>query len=170
MVPDTVCQALTRRLDTLEMQNRRLRAVASVVALSLSALLIMGLTSYGRKTVTAERFVLKDGQGRVRMTLSETDRGNIAMGFTDAAGRPRTVLLVDSAGSASVGLSDSAGKVRLGLNVGVDGAPSLFLVDGSGGPLFKIPYERNRSTLDSLMAAPTDSPKMSKKKTRRKTR
>lgn len=61
-------QTLARRLDRVERENRRLKG-AGVVALALVAAMVLMGQATGSKVIEAERFVLKDKDGKVRAEL-----------------------------------------------------------------------------------------------------
>ena len=63
-------QTLARRLDELERENRRLKAGALLALLGLVAAGVMGQASLsGPPTVEAQRFYVRDGDGKARALL-----------------------------------------------------------------------------------------------------
>jgi hypothetical protein len=63
-------QTLARRLDDLERENRRLKAGALLALLGLVAAGVMGQASLsGPPTVDAQRFYVRDGDGKARALL-----------------------------------------------------------------------------------------------------
>jgi hypothetical protein len=64
-----ISQELGNRISKLESQNRRLRQIGAATLVVLTLLVIMGEAS-SRKTVEANEFVLRDGNGNVRARLS----------------------------------------------------------------------------------------------------
>jgi len=74
MTPETSnWQALTERVEKLERQNRRLKQVSAVALILAAAVLLMGQASPNR-TVEANEFILKDGNGMTRGKWSATGR------------------------------------------------------------------------------------------------
>ncbi len=68
---DPTMETLSRRLDKVEWENRRLK-LAGVVALTvIAAVVLMGQATESKvvKVIEAEKFVLRDGQGRQRAEL-----------------------------------------------------------------------------------------------------
>jgi len=115
---------LTRRLDRLERENRRLKFVGALALLGLGALTVMGQTAPTSvaNTLEAERFVLRDNAGNVRATLGLRPDGTAALALADDTQQDRAVLSVTAPGQASVDLSDRAGHLRAGLGVRADGS------------------------------------------------
>jgi hypothetical protein len=64
-----ISQELGNRISKLESQNRRLRRIGAATPVVLTLLVIMGEAS-SRRTVEANEFVLRDGNGNVRARLS----------------------------------------------------------------------------------------------------
>jgi hypothetical protein len=151
-------QAVLKRLDRLERQNRWLRRTGALAVVAVSALLLMGLTGPGGRAISAEEFDLVDGGGRVRGKLGFDDNGKAkspALDLYDAngiavatlyasMGRTGGLLLDDADSGASISLittalvgpelrlSDTRG-VRVALSLWRDtGDVSLELSDGNG--------------------------------------
>lgn len=79
------------RLEKLERQNRRLKRGAVAVLIAISALLLMGQGRLSR-TIEANKFVLKDADGRARAEMDLQSGGNPTLCFRDANGYP-TILM-----------------------------------------------------------------------------
>jgi hypothetical protein len=95
-------QTLARRLDELERENRRLKAAALLALLGLVAAGVLGQASLsGPPTVEAQRFYVRDGDGKARALL---DADGLA--FLDPDGRARTLV-----GRDRLVINDGAGKV-----------------------------------------------------------
>jgi hypothetical protein len=122
---------LARRLDRLERENRRLKRVGSAVLIGLAILALMGQATPARvqKLVEAERFVLRDTNGKLRATLSMED-GSPSLSLHDEVLRFRAVLGV-AGGSPALELLDQAQTIRATL-IALDGAPVLTLNDQAG--------------------------------------
>jgi hypothetical protein len=67
-----ISQELGNRISKLESQNRRLRRIGAATPVVLTLLVIMGEAS-SRRTVEANEFVLRDGNGNVRARLSMSE-------------------------------------------------------------------------------------------------
>jgi|ERR1700735_2936838 len=101
---DIHVQRLHERLDALEKQNRRLKLIVGAALLAASSLGLMGLAGPPR-TVEAEKFVLRDGQGRPRITIGAPRSSGAAVGLqseepaiwiTDEKGQDRAILTMDN--------------------------------------------------------------------------
>jgi len=84
-VSDPIHDHLTRRLDRLERENRRLKLLGGLAMLGLAALTVMGQTAPTSvaNTLEAERFVLRDNAGNVRATLGLRPDGTAALALAD---------------------------------------------------------------------------------------
>jgi hypothetical protein len=83
--------AIVSRLERVERENRRLRQAGLVALLVAVAVVLMG-QGRPRRTVEAERFVLKDESGKVRAELfMETPYGP-ALYYRDERGYPVAAL------------------------------------------------------------------------------
>jgi hypothetical protein len=109
-----ISQELGNRISKLESQNRRLRQTGAATLVVLTLLVIMGQAS-SRKTVEANEFILRDGNGNVRARLSMNESlSNPEMVLLDEKGR--TLVKVEGGnGSLSggvVSVFDSQGNLR----------------------------------------------------------
>lgn len=155
-------ETLARRLDRLEREHRRWKRVGSLFLVALAAVVLMGQASPAGRVVEAERFVLRDGSGKVRATLATLDDNRVALflydqderpraglglradggvGLTlyDRAGRPRTALSPLADGGVGLHLYDQRGERRAGLALKPDGTPSLEFLDEDGKSLWRAP-------------------------------
>lgn len=101
---DIPVQRLQVRLDALEKQNRRLKYIVGAAVLAFILTGLMGLTQPHR-IVEAEQFVLRDSQGRVRITIGTPKSSGAAVGLqpddpaiwiTDEKGQDRAILTKDN--------------------------------------------------------------------------
>ncbi|MCC6407656.1 MAG: hypothetical protein IT453_10835 [Planctomycetes bacterium] len=100
---------LVRRIEELELKNRRSRRWLACAALIAAG---AGLTSMRAvcDTVSAERFVLVDPQGKQRAVLTAYETGGAPQfTFFDKKGRAIATLATDSDG-AYLALSDAKGE------------------------------------------------------------
>jgi len=135
--------AIITRLERLERQQRRWRALAIVAALGIASVALMGQKPTGR-TVEAERFILRDADGRARAELLMVDgkEQSVALRFKDADGMPRLTVGTEN-GAAVLVLNEQGGKVRAGLVTLPHGAPGLNLYDGTGKPRAELSLNRD---------------------------
>ena len=141
---------LTVRLDRLEAQNRKMKALAAAVV-ALAAVLLLGQAAPGGEVIEGREIILKDDAGKTRVLLSAShsgqplialtdDTGEIRAGLTmkkggpglflrNADGKEELRVALDPSGPALM-LSDSSQVVRTGLAM-IDGRPGLFLRDAN---------------------------------------
>ena len=137
---DKESETLMRRLNRLETENRRVRLVALPVAIIAAAVLLsVGMAepsaqqSGTERILEAERFVLKDKQGRIRAWLG-----------------------IDENDSATLRLFDNTGDTMVAVTAGADTCGTLFVP--ARGPVAMITAKPNmaflsfrpRATLESL--------------------
>ena len=133
--------AIITRLERLEQQQRRWRALAVVATLGLLSVGLMGQKPAGR-TLEAERFVLRDAAGRLRAELVMDNEQSAALRFKDADGMPRLTVGTEN-GAAVVVVNEATGKLRAGLVSLPHGAPGLSLYDTSGKPRAELSLNRD---------------------------
>jgi hypothetical protein len=137
---------LTVRLERLEAQNRKMKALAAAGGVALAAVLLAGQAAPGGE---GRELLLKDEAGRTRILLSAShqgqplialidDSGGIRAGMTmkkggpglflrNAEGKEELRVALDPQGPALM-LSDANQVARTGLAM-IDGRPGLFLRD-----------------------------------------
>ncbi|MCI0460472.1 MAG: cytochrome c [Gemmataceae bacterium] len=92
----------------------------------------------GTRVVEAERFVLRDGRGKIRAELG-WDQGSLGLTLLDAQGKTRTRVAVLADGTARLSLHDRQGSSRAVLQVQPEGEPELKLYDKHGKVLAALP-------------------------------
>ncbi|MBI4636376.1 MAG: hypothetical protein HY727_08500 [Candidatus Rokubacteria bacterium] len=119
------------RLERLEHQSRRLKAVGGLLVLSVLAVGLMGQAVPQGRTVEAETFVVRDASGRPRaaLALGKDDRPGLAL--ADKSGKIRAWLNLETDGSPDLRFYDREEKVRAQLAVDAAGAPALSLTDAT---------------------------------------
>jgi hypothetical protein len=170
-------EAIARRLDRLERQNRRLR-LALVGLLAAAAALAVGQASTGQaqpgapearvKVVDAERFVVRDQNGKARAALfmdnRDPDNRHPRLVLYDENGKGRLGMSVQRHGpdiaawhadhSSALGLyvqdkdrsvamtlfDKSGARVHL---AHMGGTPQLKLLDGTGKPALSLTASQN---------------------------
>ncbi|HYB71597.1 MAG TPA: hypothetical protein VEH80_13040, partial [Candidatus Bathyarchaeia archaeon] len=97
---DAIRDELTRRLERLERENRRLKLLGLLAAVGLASLTVMGQTAPTQvaNAVEAERFVLRDAGGHVRGTLGLRPDGAAALTLADDTQQDRAILSVTPQG------------------------------------------------------------------------
>jgi hypothetical protein len=122
--------SMTERLDGLERDNRRLRFLAALtlgVAFLTSAAGLL-LRGPAKRTIDAEKLVIRDKAGRIRGTFGLAADGLPGLILFDERGNEQIVLNVPSDGNSSLTFSDK-GDARLMLNSSFDGSSSLRFMD-----------------------------------------
>ena len=108
-------QDLIQRVERLEKQNRNLRRVGgafgALAAVALVAPFVMSASPVC-KTIWAERFVLKDGQGHQRgLWDAYTSNGNPTLKLYDAKGKACFALELDDEGEPTLCTVGADGKL-----------------------------------------------------------
>jgi hypothetical protein len=152
-------QAITERLEKMELQNRRLKQAGTVILILFAAVLLMGQSLPKRRIIEAERFVLLDTAGKarglfqmvadgpylvlldengqkVKVELAATRLGP-KLSFYDDNGHPRAVLLSTEEGPGLF-FKDLNGKRRVAMGVNKVG-PILNFLDTDEYPIWHAP-------------------------------
>jgi len=131
--PELQMGAIVRRLERLEGESRRWKAVAILTTAALGIVLLIGAGKPGETSVPGElqarAFVLVDRDGTPLARLGLLPHGAWGLGFYDQGKKSRIVLSLESDGSSSLSLFGKDGKGSLLLNASGSGAASLRLVD-----------------------------------------
>ncbi len=108
-------ETLARRLDQVERENRRMKQAGVVALAVIAAVVLMGQSTGGKvaKVVEAEKFVLKDKDGKIRAI------------FGLGVGHP---VLTDPT-APHLSFYDKQSKPRIKLALDIDGTPELLLGD-----------------------------------------
>lgn len=124
---------LIQRIDRLERESRRLKAIGAVLFLGLAAVGTMGQAPPKAvpKRVEAEEFVLWGQNGKARAILGVVNN-EPSLALIDQRGDVRASLAVLADGTAGLGLSASNEKGRILLSVSLDGFSQLSFRDGNG--------------------------------------
>ncbi len=140
-----ISEPLEQRVEKLEKAVRELEP-SGVVVLSPGR-------ARPKRTVEAEKFVLRDEDGKMRAMLAMTEEG-AALVFGDANGEARGKLVITSEGAALV-LYDANGKMPARLSITPEGATLVF--DDANGKmlarLFMTAEEPGRSEEVLLVGA-----------------
>ena len=145
-------QAVMGRLEKLERQNRHMKQMGVVVLILVAAVLLMGQASPPR-TVEANEFILRDGNGRVRGRLAMTPDGPhfalidmfenevVAFNVIDdletrltlrgSVGYRSSISLSNSVRGPHLSMADVGGRNRVLLSIGYEG-PELAFLDLAG--------------------------------------
>ena len=123
---------LTAIVARLERQLRTLKLALGATVLVVGGLALTGWTSPQDDTVTAQRFMVLDGDGIPRGMFGVlADGASVGMMFTDLAGAKRIELSTDPDGSPRMALWDDQERLRANIGMNADGAARIVLADPS---------------------------------------
>lgn len=107
----TEIEALTQRVHALERKARRWRRGGLALGLALAGVVLAAAAPVVCDIVTGERLVLRDENGRTRVTLDAYRTDAPALAFQDREGRVRARLGLDAAGETALSVYDAQGKL-----------------------------------------------------------
>ncbi len=136
-------RGMADRMGDLEEQNARLRrltvglivGVAVLVGLGMALVAVggrRGLPGTVAKSVEAQRFVIRDGSGKVRGAWGIADDGSLRLALTGTRGEGGVAVTVLKDGSSGITISDTLGHERAVLGLLPDQTTTLVFADGSG--------------------------------------
>ena len=159
-------ETLARRLDQVERENRRLNRAGVVALAVIAAVVLMGqATGNVAKVVEAEKFVLRDADGKGRARLESLPSGLVRLALLDkdeniqsvlgvGVGRPSLVLAGRNnktiLTTSFLSVSGKGGKSRLTLAVLPSGEQSLVLTDNTGRTRAELAIEVDGSSTFGL--------------------
>jgi hypothetical protein len=124
---------IEQRLERLERDSRRWKALTILAMVALSLVLLIGAGKSGETSMPnelqAQAFVLVDRNGTPLARLGLLPHGAWGLGFYDQGKKSRIVLSVEGDGASSISLFGKDGKGGLLLSAHSNGASSLRLVD-----------------------------------------
>jgi len=123
--------AVVARLEQVERDNRRLRRVGVMLVLIVASGLLMGQAVPPRRTVEAERFLVRNAQGKIRAELGIFEKGVTRLRLLDTDGNARAILAVTDEGLPALAFVDR-GQARLLVAADQDGTAGITLYDQAG--------------------------------------
>lgn len=159
----TPADALVRRIERLERENRRLKRAGAAIVLGILAVLLMGQAVPKGPTIEAQRFVLKDKRGKVRAVLGEGADGETGLFVYDGKQRPRAMVAMLEHDAPVIQLADDRGVPRValdptgGLAITGDGPRVLLGVTYGTEPMLQL-IDKEGWTRASLALATGPSP------------
>jgi len=119
--------SLKGRIDRLERQNRSVKRLTVVLFFVIIALVVTGIAVPRNvaKNIDAERFVLRESNGKMRASLAFTTKGVPALKLFDANGNAAIVIGVVSDGGPMMAFHK-------------DGKPRAWLKGGGQNPAFTL--------------------------------
>ena len=131
--PEVPIDTIEQRLERLERDSRRWKALTTLAMVALSLVLLIGAGKSGETSgpneLQAQAFVLVDRNGTPLARLGLLPHGAWGLGFYDQGKKSRIVLSVEGDGASSISLFGKDGKGSLLLSANGNGASSLRLVD-----------------------------------------
>jgi hypothetical protein len=135
--------ALAHRLELIERDNRRMRRLGTAMLIGIGVILGLciavvvvaarhGMPGFVPAVTESSKFLLRDGDGRIRGTWGMNGDGSVLLALQDSGGRDRLRLSVLPDGSAGLAFVDSARQSRVVLGLLPDQSSSLVLADGGG--------------------------------------
>jgi hypothetical protein len=121
-----------QRLARLERENRWMRRLGAVAVAVAAAVFLVGQGKDKPRVVEAQKFVLRDSEGKSRAELSLRERGGVGLDLRDGAGTPRASLLLLRPDAPMLALRDGSGRSRLVLSAADEGATDMLIKDARG--------------------------------------
>lgn len=141
---------LAQRLDRLERLNRRLSGIAGMLVAGFVLLLMWQLMP--RPEIEAQRFMLRDQQGRWRGALMVSSDGSPVLRLNGRDAKPRFFAVAPFEGGVRLRLTDSLGYHRAQLDVAAsNGTAFLRLNAADGSRHAEIAVARNGYAYTSLL-------------------
>lgn len=125
---------LCERLDRLELSNRRLKAMLSILLCTGAVLLFVGAAA--PKVVEAEKFILRDAGGVARGEIFANENGRGLVFFNKNGERALALLVSDQVNGLIV--MDQNGNVRQSITSKMDGSNLSVYHPGSDSAQFEV--------------------------------
>ena len=132
---------LVERLEGLERENRRLKRSGFAAATVISAVVLLGQAAPKSGTIDAREVILRDDDGKARMTLRVTKHGPM-IGLFDGNEQPRAGLGAFDHLPANLTLYDASGRPRIALGSGSpqrNAEPGILILNADGREIFSKP-------------------------------
>lgn len=120
-------QSLEARLQTLEVQNRRLKKWSLVAGGALATLAMFGAAAPLCDVVTGERLVIRDNSNRTRVGIDAYHTETPGLTMHDKSGRERAKLSIDDKGDVTLSFTDEKGAAKASYLFAANGAPKADL-------------------------------------------
>ena len=139
-VPNTIpeTQAVLKRLEELEKKIVRWKRGVLGVAALLGLGVLMGQAAPRTKTIEAEELILRDENGKARMTLRVTKHGPM-VGLFNATGEVQAGLGALEGGAVNLTLYDGNAKPRVMVGSVRTGDPGILILNAQGDTVFAKP-------------------------------
>lgn len=132
--------ALTRRLERLEREHRRLKRTGATILIGVAALFLMGHGEPAAKLIEGDQIALRAPGAPIRGELSVQGDGGARFVLYDTNRTPRLQLTSAAPGGApALVLYDSRQSPHAWLRLDDDGSPHLELYDAAGKKVWSAP-------------------------------
>lgn len=138
---DRAIQTLTKRLERIERQNRRLKR-GGLAFIAIFGLLILSGQAPKQDSVTAEKFVVHDDKGKTRAHFGSLGDGEFGLYLFDESERIRLQLSLAEGEVPSLFFFDKNGRIRVMLVSGLgkgETASTMAFYDDKGTLLHEVP-------------------------------
>jgi hypothetical protein len=143
-----------QRLARLERENRWMRRLGAVAVAVAAAVFLVGQGKDKPRVVEAQKFVLRDSEGKSRAELSLRERGGVGLAsllllrpdapmlaLRDGSGRSRLVLSAADEGATDMLIKDARGNARVLLGVSHRGSGGIEVYAPNGTVIWKAPKD-----------------------------
>jgi hypothetical protein len=158
--------AMTDRLERLERQFRRWRWIGIAFAVLFGSPVLLAFVGFlmSDGSHQAQRLLVRDKDGRVRMDMGTDPDGTPRLLFFGEGGKVRLVAHLAEGDAPKLSFADEGGRTRLLLGMDEDG-PSLVLMDkdrlprvsamvhADGSPLLQLDDKDGKTRLAALVEA-----------------
>ncbi|MDZ4774965.1 MAG: hypothetical protein SGI72_17740 [Planctomycetota bacterium] len=120
---NTDIRSLEARLQSLEVQNRRLKKWSLVAGGALATLTMFGAAAPLCDIVTGERLVIRDSSNRTRVGIDAYHTETPGVTMHDKSGRERAKLSIDDKGDVTLSFTDEKGAAQASYLFAANGAP-----------------------------------------------
>jgi hypothetical protein len=124
--------ALAERVESLERENRRWRWAVGFALLASLVIMAGGAYRADEKVVEAERFIVRDKDGKVRLWMGMNPSGTPSLTLFDKDQKSRLMMILAPDGKPEIVLRDESGRGGVGIGSTRDGAMVLSISDKDG--------------------------------------
>jgi len=134
-------EKMAAKIDRLERQNRFARRLGVIVAVFAAAFLLLGNSPNKAKTLDAQRLLVRDSSGTVRVEISVSDKtGQPKITLSDTKGKTRFHLGLHSKESVpSIAMLDGKGRLRSSFGLSPSGKSTLRIIGPNKKVVHRLP-------------------------------
>src|SRR5262249_43827197 len=102
--------SLTDSVHRLERENRRLKRAGALLLIGVVAVIVAGAQANKvPEAVEAQKFVVRDRDGKVRAELGMGEEGKVGLGIFGPRGKAQVTLDIDKEGTSTLNFRDEKG-------------------------------------------------------------